>query len=110
MIPTPTKSQELDELRAFVDARHPRGYLAEILRDAAPVIERMIGDDIAWPIGETLSRLHDDRQQLRAEIDELRKQRAAVCDDIRQEQRAVDRARQELEELRGCARQILKIA
>lgn len=106
----PTKSDELAALRAFVDSLPSDSYLAEIMRDAESTIAEQIRNDLAFPIGPTIAQICAWQTQERRGLEELRDQLARTLEELRTAEKARDRARQELAELAGCARQILKIS
>ena len=105
---TATKSDELDELRAFIDAR-PVTDLADILGDALPAIERIIQADICFGLGAELSTMMQSVIDCRNELRGFQKQSAAAKAEADQAERRTARSRNELQEIKAQALSLARV-
>lgn len=106
----PTRQQEIDYFRAFVQALPKNSYLASMLATAPDMVENDIRNDVAW---EPIPRLRDVQRDLREtnkELEErskklaatIKEQQAIVADLKRQE----TRHRQDIEDIKRTAQRI----
>jgi septal ring factor EnvC (AmiA/AmiB activator) len=89
----PTKQQEIDYFRAFVQALPKNSYLASMLATAPDMVENDIRNDVAW---EPIPRLRDVQRDLRETIKELEERNKKLLDTIKEQEAIVrDLKRQE---------------
>lgn len=104
----PTKAQELDHWRTFVEALPAGSYLADMFADSFTLVGNMIRNDIAFPL---IPELVKERDFYRAEAAEQEKRRNELRDEVialearaRKAEREADNARDRLEAIKSEAR------
>lgn len=98
----PSKSDEIDHIRMFVDDLPRASYLRDILANVPDDCESLIQQDLGIPLSvtgaweqrkhaeEAIKELHEEAKQLRAECNALETRRSRCLDDI-QEARTIAR-------------------
>jgi hypothetical protein len=100
----PSKQEEIDHYRAFVESLPRASYLADILAGTVEPVEQQIRSDLAMP--DTLPTLWQARRDEADRLEEVRGQVRAAESQLARIQLTIDRAEGALADLRTAAARI----
>jgi len=72
--PFSSKQEEIDYFKAFYEELPP-SYLKDIFKDVVPIVEKMIGDDLAFSINGRISDICAENEARKKENDQLKEEK-----------------------------------
>lgn len=103
----PTKQEEIDYFRAFVQALPKNSYLSIMLNTAPDMVENDIRNDVAW---EPIPKLRQTEQDLRQIIKDLEERNKKLLDTIRTQEAMVKNLSRQETMHREAIQEIKRIA
>jgi citrate synthase len=111
LVNCPTKEQEIEHYRSFLESLPRTCYLRSILGETLEQVADQISNDLAFP--ETLRWLTTAKLDAQQELSVFRKeavqQRDKLKEEVRELERKVERSRNELAEIRSVASRLSRV-
>lgn len=102
-----TKAQEIEMIEKFYAKLPVNSYLKSILEGIPERAAGMISNDFGYSLGDTLTKLQQEKEVLRAEIREGDKRAVEVKNEVRKLERDAERLNEALKDIRNQARKIV---